>query len=148
MRFTYEEIINSYMFNEIVVTGLFSMVLCVFFLKSSWVSSMFRYSVDDRYLLTAFFGMFIFISIFNSFNARTVRLNILGNIFKNKVFLWIIILIMLVQAGMIYYGGSLFRTAGLTLREFVFMLLMAFLVIPFDMVRKLLLKKKGIDGNV
>jgi magnesium-transporting ATPase (P-type) len=104
---------------------------------------MYRYSVDNRYLMTAFFGMFIFISIFNSFNARTVRLNILGNIFKNKVFLVIIGFIMIVQIGMIYYGGNLFRTSGLTSFEFLFMMLMAFLVIPFDMLRKLWLKKKG-----
>ena len=143
-----EEIINGYMFHEIVVTGLFSTVLCVFFLKSSWVSSMFRYSVDNRYLMTAFFGLFIFISIFNSFNARTVRLNILGNIFKNKVFLAIIGFIMVVQMGMIYYGGSLFRTAGLTMKEFLFMVLMSVVVIPFDMGRKLWLKKKGIVGGV
>lgn len=143
-----EEIINKYMFNEIVVTGLFSTVLCIFFLKSSWVNSMFRYSADNRYLMTAFFGMFIFISIFNSFNARTVRLNILGNIFKNKVFLTIIGFIVVVQIGMIYYGGNLFRTAGLTVTEFLFMLVMSFVVIPFDMVRKLWLKKRGVVGGV
>ena len=144
-----EEIINGYMFHEIVVTGLFSTLLCIFFLKSNWVSGMFCYSVDNRYLMTAFFGLFIFISIFNSFNARTVRLNILDNIFKNKVFLGVIGFIMVVQVGMIYYGGSLFRTTGLTLKEFVFMILMAFLVIPFDMLRKLWLRrKKGIVGGV
>ena len=143
-----EDIINGYMFNEIMVTGVFSTLLCIFFLKSNWVSNMFRYSIDNRYLMTAFFGMFIFVSIFNSFNARTVRLNILGNIFKNKVFLVIIGFIMVVQIGMIYYGGSLFRTVGLTLKEFGFMILMALLVIPFDIVRKLWLRKKGFVCGV
>lgn len=143
-----EEIINKYMFNEIVVTGLFSTVLCIFFLKSSFVSSMFRYSVDNGYLMTAFFGLFIFVSIFNSFNARTVRLNILGNIFKNKVFLGVIGFVMVVQVVMIYYGGSLFRTSGLTGREFLFMILMSLTVIPVDMVRKLWLKKRNIVCEV
>ena len=98
--------------------------------------------------MTAFFGMFIFISIFNSFNARTVRLNIFGNILKNKVFLIVIMFIILVQVGMIYYGGNLFRTSGLTLNEFIFMILISLTVIPFDMLRKIYLKKKGIVAGV
>ena len=138
-----EPIINRYMFQEIAVTGLYSSLLCIVFLKSDWIRGMFRYSVDNKYLMTAFFGMFIFISIFNSFNARTVRLNILGNIFKNKVFLGVIGFIMVVQIGMIYYGGNLFRTAGLTLSEFVVMVLISLTVIPVDMVRKMFLRKKG-----
>lgn len=143
-----EEIINRYMFNEILVTGLYSSVLCVFFLKNDWIRSLFRYSVDNQYLMTAFFGLFIFISIFNSFNARTARLNILGNIFKNKVFIGVILFIMVVQVGMIYYGGSLFRTAGLTLYEFMIMILISMTVIPVDMLRKMVLKKKGVAFGV
>lgn len=143
-----EDIINKYMFNEILVTGVYSTILCVFFLKSSLIRGMFRYSVDNRYLMTAFFGMFIFISIFNSFNARTVRLNILENIFKNKVFIAVIAFIMVVQVGMIYYGGSLFRTTGLTLREFLVMVMVALTVIPFDMLRKLTLRHIGVVGGV
>ena len=50
----------------------------------------------------------------------------------------------IVQIGMIYYGGSLFRTSGLTLKEFLIMLSLSFSVIPFDMIRKILLKRKGI----
>lgn len=136
-----EAIINRYMFNEILVTGIYSSFLCIFFLKSDWVRGLFRYSVDNRYLLTAFFGLFIFISIFNSFNARTERLNILGNIFKNKVFLGVILFIMVVQIGMIYYGGNLFRTTGLTIFEFLVMILISFTVIPVDLLRKIILKR-------
>ena len=143
-----EAIINKYMFNEIMITGLFSTILCIFFLKSPFINSLYRYSIDNKYLMTAFFGMFIFISIFNSFNARTVRLNILGNILKNKVFLVIIGFITIVQIGMIYYGGYLFRTSGLTLKEFLIMLMISIIVIPFDMIRKLYLKKKGITKGV
>lgn len=136
-----EEIINRYMFNEILVTGIYSSFLCIFFLKCDWIRGLFRYSVDNRYLLTAFFGLFIFISIFNSFNARTDRLNILGNIFKNKVFLGVILFIMVVQIGMIYHGGNLFRTTGLTVFEFLVMILISLTVIPVDLLRKLILKR-------
>ena len=141
-----ENIINSYMFQEILITGFYSVFLCIFFLKSSFIHQFFRVSVSNQYLMTAFFGLFIFISIFNSFNARTIRLNILKDIFNNKVFLLVILFVVMVQIGMIYYGGSLFRTSGLTLREFVVMFLTAFTVIPFDMIRKYITKK--IKGNM
>ena len=72
-----EEIINKYMLNEILITGLYSSILCIIFLKSPFISSLFRNTSDNKYLMTAFFGLFIFMSIFNSFNARTDRLNIL-----------------------------------------------------------------------
>lgn len=143
-----EAIINKYMFNEIIVTGIFSTILCLIFLKSNYINSIYRYSIDNKYLMTAFFGMFIFISIFNSFNARTIRLNILSNIFKNKVFIIVISFIVIVQVLMIYFGGTLFRTSGLTLTEFTFMLIYSSLVIPIDIIRKLVLRKKGIVGGV
>lgn len=121
--------------------------MCVF-LKSDFIRHLFRYSADNRYVMTAFFGLFIFMSIFNSFNARTVRLNILGNIFKNKVFIGVILFIILVQVGMIYYGGSLFRTSGLTINEFFLMILIALTVIPIDMLRKIFLKRKNYELGV
>ena len=143
-----ENIINSYMFQEIVITGFYSSILCIIFLKSSFIRGLFRYSVSNQYVMTAFFGLFIFISIFNSFNARTVRLNILGNILKNKVFLFIISFIIVVQIGMIYYGGSLFRTIGLTWLEFLVMVCISFTVIPFDMLRKVVSKRMNVKMNM
>ena len=104
--------------------------------------------MNDEYFMTAFFGLFIFISIFNAFNARTVRINLLANLFKNKVFLLIIIFITIVQLILIYFGGNLFRTAGLTLSELEIMLLIAFTVIPIDWIRKYFLRRRGIIGGV
>ena len=99
-------------------------------------------------MYTAFFGLFIFIDIFNSFNARTYRYNILASITKNKIFIIIISFIAIVQMFLIYYGGSVFRTAGLTLKEAEIMLLFAFTVIPFDFLRKMIIRKKGIKDGV
>ena len=143
-----EAIINKYMLNEILVTGTLSTILCIIFLKSNFINQIYRYSIDNKYLMTAFFGTFIFISIFNSFNARTIRLNILSNIYKNKVFIIITCLIIIVQVLIIYYGGDLFRTNGLTVQEFIFMIIFSSLVIPIDMIRKLILRKKQIKGNI
>ena len=133
-----ESIINSYMFNQILTTGLYSAILCIFFLKSKYINSLFG---DD--LMTAFFGLIIFISIFNSFAARTHRLNILGNIRRNKVFIGIISFVIIMQVILIYKGGELFRTGGLTINEFVVMMVFALTVIPVDFIRKMILKYRG-----
>jgi len=143
-----ENIINNYMLNEILVTGIYSSILCFVFLKSHFIRSFFRYSPNYEYLLTAFFGLFIFISIFNSFNARTHRLNLFTLLNKNKVFLSVILFVAIVQIYLIYYGGDIFRTRGLTLNEFIIMLLIAFTVIPFDFVRKLYLKSINKNTGV
>ena len=114
---------------------MYSAILCIIFLKSKFTTEILG---DD--LMTAFFGLIIFISIFNSFSARTHRLNILGNIRKNKVFILIISFVIVMQIILIYKGGDLFRTSGLTIKEFIVMMLFALTVIPVDFIRKIILK--------
>lgn len=143
-----ESIMNKYMINQIFLTGIYSSLICILFLKLPFVRQLYRNDVNDKYLYTAFFGLFIFIDIFNGFNARTHRLNLLANILKNKMFIIIMIFIVIVQVLLIYYGGNLFRTSGLTLFEFQIMILFAFTVIPFDWFRKLYLRSKGIKDGV
>jgi hypothetical protein len=73
----------------------------------------------------------------------------IGNVeLKNKVFLAIIIVIALVQVILIYFGGELFRTIGLSFIELQLMIIMASTVIPIDFLRKFYLRKKGIVGGV
>ncbi len=143
-----ESIINKYMLNEIFFTGIYSSLICILFLKLPFIKTLFRSDPNDKYLYTAFFGLFIFIDIFNSFNARTHRLNLFANILKNKIFILIILFIALVQILLIYYGGTVFRTSGLTAFEFEIMLLFAFSVIPFDWLRKIILKRKNLNTGV
>ena len=138
-----EQIINKYMKNQIIVDGILSTLICIFFLKSNMIKQIYCYNLTDKYLLTAFFGLFIFLDIFIAFNSRTHRLNILSNLKKNKVFLVIFIIISIVQVILIYYGGELFRTTGLTIYEFEIMIFFAFLIIPIDIIRKITLKKRN-----
>ena len=69
--------------------------------------------------VTAFFGLFIFAGIFNCFNAHTSRINILAHLYKNKMFIIVISFIVIVQIVLMYYGGDMFRTSPLTLKEFI-----------------------------
>lgn len=143
-----EKIMNSYMLNEILVTGMYMSLLCMFFLKSEFIHSLYRVGENDKYVMSAFFGLFIFMTIFNAFNARSNRLNIFANLRKNKVFLFITLFIIVVELLMIYFGGSIFRTTGLTIIELDITLLLAMSVIPFDFIRKQVIKKLGKTNNI
>lgn len=141
-----EQIINKYMLNEILFTGIYSSVLCILFLKHPFFRTLYRN--NDKYFMTAFFALLIFIDVFNAFNARTHRLNILSNLRKNKIFSIIIIFIVIIQLLLIYYGGSVFRTSGLTGWELFITICLAFTVIPIDIIRKLILRKFGKNTGV
>lgn len=143
-----EPIINKYMINEILITGIYSSILCILFLKIPIFYELYRKSGTDKYFMTAFFALLIFIDVFNAFNARTHKINLLSNIRRNKVFILIITFIVFMQIIMIYYGGTLFRTSGLTIKEFIITIILSFTVIPIDNIRKLWLRQRGIKRGV
>ena len=143
-----EPIINSYMIGEVLFTGLYSAILCILFLKLPIVREFIRVGEDYKYLMTAYFALFIFIGIFNAFNARSERINIFANLSKNKVFIAIILFIISVQIYLIYHGGDLFRTYGLKANEFFIVLVLAASVFPVDFIRKLFLRKHHLKTGV
>lgn len=143
-----EPVLNRYMLNQIFCTGLFTILLCMVFLKWDLFKPLFRYGNDPIYLMTAFFALFIFSGVFNSFNARTNRVNLLAHLYRNPSFVVIMTAVAIVQLLLIYFGGSLFRTAGLTGRELWRVLLIAFSVIPADCARKLFLRLFGRKGSL
>lgn len=140
-----ENIMNGYMLNEILITGIYTTILCVLFLKLPVIRNQFS---NQSSFMTAFFGLFIFAGIFNCFNAHTSRMNILAHLLKNKMFIIVISFISVVQIIMIYYGGSIFRTVPLSVKEFIIMLLISFTVVPVDVLRKKICKKYGKDRSV
>ena len=103
---------------------------------------------EQKYFMTAYFALFIFIGIGNAFNARTHRLNLLAHIHENLVFLITFLFIACVQIILIYKGGVVFRTFGLTPFELMLVLLLSLTVLPCDFIRKKILKKKGTHLGV
>ncbi len=140
-----ENIMNSYMLNEIIITGIYTTVLCILFLKLPAIRNLFE---TDASFMTAFFGLFIFAGIFNCFNAHTSRINIMAHLLKNHMFIVVISFISIVQIVLIYYGGSMFRTVPLTIKEFVIMLVLSFTVVPIDILRKIICKRYGKQRSV
>ncbi len=138
-----EPILNRYMIDQIVLLGGFTVALCIWFLKSPTVTSLFRSSEGNLTLLTAFFALFIFSSVLNCFNARTDRLRLFAGIRKNPVFLFIMAAILAIQITFVYLGGTVLRTVPLTARELAVTALLSAAVIPAEIIRKALWRLRG-----
>ena len=135
-----EPILNGYMLNQIGFLGAFTVGLCILFLKSPHITAVYRSAPNDIYLLTAFFALFIFSSVFNCFNARTDRLKLTAGLGKNAVFLLIMGAILTIQILFVYLGGSVLRTVPLTARELLVTMALSLSVFPADILRKAVLR--------
>jgi len=136
-----QHIINAYMWSSILVNGLFITLLCYAFLTSDAVPALFvRDAVPDRNAyLTAFFCFFIFLTNFNAFNVRTPRINLLDSLLDNAGFVFVVSLIFVVQIIFVWVGGRVLRTVPLTLSEWQLVIGASAAIIPFDLLRKLVL---------
>lgn len=143
-----EPIVNGYMLNQIFCLGIFTLALFVLFLKSPHCQSLFRYAENPVYFMTAFFALFIFAGILNCFSVRTHRLNLLAHLGENRAFVLIMAAIAAVQTIFIYFGGTLFRTLPLQPKELLCVVLIAALVLPADLLRKIMLRIAGKKGGV
>lgn len=135
-----ESIVNGYMWSSIFTGSIWVFILSMFILLSPVVYGFFRPSETNDYLLTGYFSFFIFAAVFNAFNARTDKINLFDNISKNKGFLRIILLISVVQVIMADFGGVILRCFGLNIKEWIFVILISFTIIPIDIIRKLIVK--------
>jgi magnesium-transporting ATPase (P-type) len=112
------------------------------FLTSDGVEQLFvRNGVpSEKVFLTAFFCLFIFMTNFNAFNVRTHKINLLENVTENTGFLLVVLAIFAVQVTFTYIGGNVLRTVGLTPHEWGVIIAASSVIIPFDILRKALLR--------
>jgi len=136
-----EPLLTSSMIRQILFSGVYTVGLCMLFLISPRIHQLFGRG-DGVYFLTVFFALFIFCGILTAFNTRTPRINLLANLGKNKAFLVIMPAVALIQLMIIYFGGDVFRTVPLGIRELLLTAAFAFTVVPTDMLRKLIIKEK------
>ena len=137
-----EQILSVDMLNQIGLTGAYTLLLCIVFLSSPVVRLMYGNLVPTDKFYTAFYALFIFAGLFNCFSARCSRLWLLSNIRQNKPFIFIMLLISVIQICMIYFGGAIFRCVPLRYYELSFVFLLSMTVVPFEMFRRLMYKLK------
>ncbi len=137
-----ENIIDKKMWSAIVTGGLFISAVSLFMFISQDMYYTFRASTNDAVFYTGYFSYFVFSCIFNAFNTRTDEIDLTEHLSLNKPFILIILLICSVQLLMTYFGGALLGTADLDPKEWSLVLSMALLIIPVDILRKLIIKNK------
>ena len=137
-----EPILTGEMLSKILVSGIYTLFLCLCFLKVDFFRRAFIGSGGEARFMTAFYALFIFLGIFNCFIARSERVWLFSEIGKNKLFVFIMLLIAVIQIIMIYMGGELFRATPLRIGELVSVVILAFTIIPFDMLLRVLRKLK------
>ncbi|MBF0202717.1 MAG: calcium-translocating P-type ATPase, PMCA-type [Desulfamplus sp.] len=138
-----EDIVSTDMRSSIFTGGIFISALSIYFLTTGWIADSFRFGPDgshDMYLYTGFFSFFVFISILNGLNARTDSLNLFEHITQNMGFIKVMSFILAIQVVMTYAGGVILRTYGLVLNEWLLIIGLAFLIIPLDLCRKLIIR--------
>lgn len=89
------------------------------------------------YEKTFMFAFFIYSVIFNSFNTRSDRFNLLEHIGENKRFILVMGSIFVLQTVIIQIGGQVFNTTMLSMRALIVSMALGFLIIPVDLVRKI-----------
>lgn len=136
-----EPILNGYMVSQIVFTGMYSMLMCLLFLRLGVSRGLVRSTPGDGALLTAFFGLFMFTAIVNAFNARTHRYRLLSRLGSNKLFMGVMALVTAIQAAILYFGGEFFRTVPLLPGEMWVIVALALSVVPVDWLRKFLVRR-------
>lgn len=102
-------------------------------------SDMTEFAVFDR---TFMFAFFIYSIIFNSLNTRSERLNIFEHIHENKKFIFVMSGIFIMQTILLEIGGPVFGTTPLTIKAYVVSILLALCIIPVDMIRKVIVRKR------
>ncbi|MBR2465504.1 MAG: calcium-translocating P-type ATPase, PMCA-type [Clostridia bacterium] len=137
-----EPILSREMLNGIIFTGLYTLGLCVAFLKLDFFRERYVKDGDTAVYLTAFYALFVFAGIFNALSARSERLWIFSNIGKNKPFIIIMLLISAIQVLMIYFGGAVFRTVPLSAHDLLPVIGLSSSVLLFDFLRRIVYKLK------
>ena len=82
--------------------------------------------------------------LWNSLNARTESLNLFEHITENHNFILVMCGVAAMQVIVVQIGGKVFETTPLTLNNWIAVILIAFMIIPIDLVRKVIVKKMGI----
>ena len=134
-------IISREMMMEIMVGALYISFICLAILFVPAIRNLFG-DVDTTYLKSALFATFMMAITFNGFNARTSHINVLSGIGRNKNFLWVMLSIFVLQFVFVTFGGSVLSVESLTPAAWLLCAGLAFMVIPLDIVRKLIMGKQ------
>lgn len=92
--------------------------------------------------ITARFALLCFMAVFNGFNIRTEHINLFNGIGKNKLFSAIAIGIFAMTFALCNFAENLIKVTALDFKHWIVVVILAFMVIPIDLIRKIIEKKR------
>ena len=144
-----ESIISKAMAAQILIAALWITAVSFCFLKMPVFAELLG---SQEKLYTAFFVLFILSALFNGFNVRDNGFGIFSGLKENPGFIKVWILIALVQAlivnaaliplGVFQWISSMFSCTPFGIIGWGIAILLAFTVIPIDLLRKVFTKRK------
>jgi len=143
-----EAIMSAYMVHRIALMTAYLLALCLWFVHSEGMREHFGFYEQPVHFLGAFFALFIFADIANSVSARTTHVNPIHRLAANRAFVAIFGFIIAAQLGMIYFGGSMFRTVPLSAADLVLILCLSAGVLLWGMLVKALLGRRYRGNTV
>ncbi len=133
-------IVSKEMLIEIVISGAYITFICLSILFLPPIRNLFG-DVDVTYLKSALFATFMMAITFNGFNARTEYINVFQNLGRNKNFILVMLSIFALQFVFVTFGGEVLSVEALSVKSWIICIVLAFMVIPIDIVRKLIMHK-------
>lgn len=139
-------IVTGKMMSQVVVSGLYitAMCLCIRFVPAlqHLLGAVKESGLDTTLLNSAVFATFMMAISFNGFNARTEHMNPFEHLGRNKNFLLVIGALLVLQFLFVTFGGAVLSVEPLSWTAWLVCLLIAFLIIPIDIIRKVITSKK------
>lgn len=137
-------IVSKSMLIEVVISALFitAACLCIRFVPfcQNLVGGLTDGAANVTLLNSAVFATFMMAITFNGFNARTNHLNVFEHLGRNKNFLLVMGAIFVLQFVFVTFGGDVLSVTALSAATWLICLIIAFLVIPIDLIRKSIVK--------
>ena len=132
-----ESIVTKSMMTEILLSAGYITFICLAILFVPAIRNLFG-DVDVTYLKSALFATFMMSITFNGLNARTEHVNPFEGIFRNWNFIFVMISILLMQYIFITFGGEVLSVEALSAKSWLICAVLAFMVVPIDVIRKIL----------
>ena len=134
-----ESIVSREMMIEVIISACYITAVCLAVLFAPPIRSLFG-NVDTTYLKSAIFATFMMAITFNGFNARTSHINPFENLNRNKNFILVMFAIFVLQFVFVTFGGEVLSVESLSLKSWLICLVMSSMVIPIDIIRKVIMK--------
>ena len=145
-----ESLVSREMMTQIGIMGIWLTLMSLFYLMSDWARSFFE---TDAQFMTSYFVLFIASALFNGFNVRNDGFAIFKNLKDNPDFLKVMCMILgiqfclvnisLIPAAPAVWIGNMFSCVPFGVSGWVLVLILAFTMIPVDMIRKIIFPKFG-----